>query len=84
MNSSGMSTAMSEMVSERMVKPICAAPFERGLHGWDAFFDVAHNIFDHNDRIIDHKTSGDCERHERQVIQAVAQQIHHPAGPDQR
>ena len=26
MNSSGMSTAMSEMVRDRMVKPICSAP----------------------------------------------------------
>ena len=27
MNSSGMSTAISETVSEMMVKPICSAPF---------------------------------------------------------
>ena len=31
MNSSGISTAISENVSEMMVKPICSEPFERGL-----------------------------------------------------
>ena len=33
--------------------------FERGLQGGLAAFDVAHNIFDHDDGIIDHKTCGD-------------------------
>ncbi|OIQ76289.1 hypothetical protein GALL_420310 [mine drainage metagenome] len=33
MNSSGMSTAMSEKVSEMMVKPICAAPLSAARSG---------------------------------------------------
>ena len=33
MNSSGISTAMSEMVSEMMVKPICLAPLSAACSG---------------------------------------------------
>ena len=33
MNSSGISTAISETVSEMMVKPICAAPFSAASSG---------------------------------------------------
>ena len=33
MNSSGMSTAMSDTVSDTMVKPICAAPFNAASKG---------------------------------------------------
>ena len=33
MNSSGISTAMSEMVSEMMVKPICLAPLSAACIG---------------------------------------------------
>ena len=33
MNSSGISTAISEKVSEMMVKPICSAPFSAACNG---------------------------------------------------
>ena len=34
MNSSGISTAMSEIVSDTMVKPICSAPFSAACIGF--------------------------------------------------
>ena len=34
MNSSGISTAISDTVSERMVKPICSAPFSAAWSGF--------------------------------------------------
>ena len=34
MNSSGMSTAISEMVSDMMVNPICSAPFNAAASGF--------------------------------------------------
>jgi len=40
MNNSGISTAMRETVSDRMVKPICSAPLKRRFHGRVAHFDV--------------------------------------------
>ena len=46
MNSSGMSTATSEMVSETMVKPICPAPCSAACMGglpisrWRAMFSI--------------------------------------------
>ncbi len=33
MNSSGISTAISDTVSEMMVKPICSAPFRAAISG---------------------------------------------------
>jgi hypothetical protein len=33
MNSSGMSTAISEIVSDTIVKPICSAPFSAARRG---------------------------------------------------
>ena len=59
MKRSGISTAMSDTVSERMVKPICFAPFEGGLHRRFPFFDVAGDVLDHDDGVVNDKTGGD-------------------------
>ena len=40
MNSSGISTAISETVSDRIVNPICSAPDQRRLHRCHALFDI--------------------------------------------
>src|SRR6266481_2500866 len=58
--------------------------FERGLQGRLAFFYIAGNVFDHNDGIVDHEAGGNGEGHERKIIEAVAQQVHHPEGAHNR
>ena len=52
MKSSGISTAMSETVSEMIVNPIVGA-LEGGLQRRLAGFDIARDVLDHDDRIID-------------------------------
>ena len=53
-------------------------------HPRHAGLDVSCDVFEHDDRIIDDKAGRDRQRHERQIVEAVAQQIHHPEGADQR
>src|SRR6202030_2859805 len=57
---------------------------ERGVQRRLAFFEVAIDVLDHHDRIIHHESGGDRERHQRQVVQAVAEQVHHSESTDQR
>ena len=84
MNSSGISTAISETVSETMVKPICSEPFSAASQRRLALLDVAGDVLDHHDGVVDHEAGGDGQRHQRQVVQAEAQQVHHAEGADQR
>ena len=84
MNSSGISTAISETVSEMMVKPICSEPFERGLQRRFALLDVARDVLDHDDGVVDHEAGRDRQRHQRQVVEAEAEQVHRAEGADQR
>ncbi len=84
MNSSGISTAISETVSEMMVKPISPEPLQRRLQRRHALLDVARDVLDHDDRVVDHEAGGDGERHQRQVVQAEAEQVHHRERADER
>ena len=83
-SSSGMNTATSEKLIETMVKPISPAPLMRRLHRLHALLDVAEDVLQHHDRIVDHEADRDGQRHQRQVVQAVVQQVHHREGADQR
>ena len=77
MKSSGISTAMSETVSEMIVKPICSDPRRAACHRRVALFDEPRDVLGHHDRIVHDEARGDGEGHERQVVEAVAEQIHH-------
>src|SRR5262249_17661330 len=55
-----------------------------GIERRIAFFDVAADVLDHDDGIVDDKTRRDCQRHEGQVVEAVAKQVHHAEGADKR
>ena len=65
MKSSGISTAISEMVSEMMVKPICLRALERRLTcAVLALLHVARDVLDHHDGVVHHEAGGDGERHQ--------------------
>ena len=49
-----------------------------------ALFEVAHDVFDHHDRVVDHEADRDGEPHEREIVEAVAERVHHAEGCDQR
>ena len=40
------------------------------------FFDEADDVFDHDDRVIDHEPGRNRQRHEREIIEAVTEQPH--------
>ena len=66
-----------------MVKPISPAPFSAAVIGF-RLFDVARDVLDYHDGVIDHKAGGDGQRHQRQVIDRKAKEIHGGKGADQR
>src|SRR6267143_677804 len=57
---------------------------QRGLQRRFALFDVAADIFDHDDSVVDDEAGRNGEGHERKIVQAVAEELHHHAGADQR
>ena len=84
MNSSGMNTAISDMVSEITVKPISLGAAQRRLQRLLAVLDVAHDVLDHDDGVVDHEAGADGQRHQRQIVEREAGKPHHPEGRDQR
>ena len=47
-------------------------------------FEIAVDVLDHHDRIVHHEPGRDGEGHQREVVQAVAEQVHHAKRADQR
>ncbi len=67
-----------------MVKPICSEPFSAASQRRLALLDVARDVLDHHDRVVDDEAGRDRQRHQRQVVEAEAEQVHHAEGADQR
>ena len=79
-----MNTAISEMLMVRTVKPISCAPFSAACERVHALFQIARDVLDHHDGVVHHEAGGDGQRHQRQVVDAEAEQVHHAEGADQR
>ena len=71
-SSSGISTATSEMLIETMVKPISPAPLKAASQRLHAFLDIARDVLEHDDGIVDDEADRDRQRHQRQVVERVA------------
>ena len=84
MNRRGIKTAISEMLSEITVNPICLRALQRRFEGMIALLDISEDVLDHYDRIIDHKARRDRQRHEREIVETEAREIHHREGAKQR
>ena len=84
MNRSGISTAISETVSEMIVNPICSAPRSAASQRRLPLLDVAGDVLDHDDGVVHDEAGRDGERHQRQVVQAEPQEVHDPERADQR
>ncbi len=57
---------------------------QRRAHRRLAVLDVARDVLDHHDRVVDDEAGRDRQRHQAQVVQAVAEQVHEPEAADQR
>jgi len=53
---------------------------ERRLERPLTSLDVAGDVLDHHDGVVDHEAGRDGEGHQRQVVQAVAAEVHQPEG----
>ena len=53
-----------------------ARAVQRRLHARHAGFDVARDVLQHDDRVVDDEAGRDRQRHQRQIVEAVAEQIH--------
>ena len=49
---------------------------QRRLQPRHAGFEVARDVLQHDDGVVDHEAGGDGQRHQRQNVEAIAQQIH--------
>ena len=57
---------------------------DRRLEARHALFEVARDVLEHDDRVVDHEAGRDGQRHQRQVVEAEAEQIHHAERADDR
>ncbi len=57
---------------------------ERGVQRRLALLQMAGDVLQHDDGIVDHETGGDGQCHQRQVVDGEAGQVHHREGADQR
>ena len=84
MNSTGMNTAASDSVIDRMVKPISFEPSSVACSGALAHLHVARDVLQHHDRVVHDEADAQRQRHQRQVVEAVAEQVHHGERADDR
>ena len=81
MSRMGMNTASSDAVMLTIVKPICLAPLERRLDRRHALLDEARDVLGHDDGVVDDEAGRDGQRHQRQVVDAVADRYMTPKVP---
>ena len=55
-----------------------------GLQRRIARLDVARDVLDHDDRVVDDEPGGNRQCHQRQVVEAEPGEIHHRQGADER
>ncbi len=65
-------------------EPDFTRALQRGFHAAVAHFDVTGDVLDHHDGIVHHETRGDGERHEREIVEREAEQVHDRQRPHQR
>ena len=82
MKRNGISTAISDTVKEMIVKPICFAPLAR-LAGACRLLRDNERCSDHHDCVIDHESGSDRQCHQRQIVEAEAEQIHRAERADE-
>ncbi|MGY4455580.1 hypothetical protein ACVWZR_010240 [Bradyrhizobium sp. i1.3.1] len=61
-----------------------AGAFERSLHGRHALLEMAHDVLDDHHGVVDHESHRDRQRHQREVVETVAEYVEDREGADQR
>ena len=65
----GMNTATSELEIEMMVKPTSREPRSAAWNGGIALLDVAHDVLEHHDRVVDDQADGERDAEQRDVVE---------------
>ena len=65
-------------------EPDLLRAFERGFQRRIARFDETHDVFDHHDRVVDHESGRDGQRHQRKIIETESGEIHDAERADER
>ena len=60
-----------------------AGALQRSRQRRHALVDMPGDVFQHHDGVVHHQPGGDDQRHQRQVVQGKAGQVHHCKGADQ-
>jgi len=71
-----MKTAASESVMDTIVKPISREPSSGGLHRARSHLHVPDNVLEHDDGVVDDEPHRKRERHQGEVVERVAEQLH--------
>ena len=61
-----------------------AGALERGGQRLLAFLDIARDVFQHHDGVVDHEADRDGQGHQRQIVEGIAEHPHQRAGAEQR
>src|SRR5258708_6827881 len=65
-------------------EPAAAGAGEGGSRGPLGRLDVPYDVLDDDDRVVDDEAGRDRQPHEREIVEAVAERVHHGEGRDQR
>ena len=57
---------------------------DRGFERRHPLLAIARNVLDDDDRVVNHEAGANRQRHQRQIVEAVAEQVHDAEGADQR
>ena len=61
-----------------------ARSLDRRLERRAAMLDVAIDVLNHHDGVVDHEADGDRQRHQRQIVETEVEQVHRRARAEQR
>ena len=79
-----MKTAASDSVIETIVNAISFDPSKRRLHARLSHLHVPDDVLQHDDRVVDDEADRQRQRHQRQVVEAVAERPHDRERADDR
>ena len=57
---------------------------QRRIERLHAVLDVTHDVFEHDDGVVDDEANRQCDRQQRDIVDRIAKHIHEGAGADQR
>ena len=84
-NDTGRNTITSESVVASTARPISRVPAIAACNGVHAlFFDAAKDVFEHDDRVVDHHAHHQHQGQHRDVVQREVEQLHDRERGDDR